>query len=99
MWNMQERVREKTRQLIKDREAKQGKAADNIKKLKQEFRDMDQMWKAKVEEKIAKVNARGLLMEDITQQLRKQATDAFRKHLKDKGLEALADELEMANVA
>ena len=57
------------------------------------------MWKAKVEDKIAKVNARGLLMEDITQQLRKQATDAFRKHLKDKGLEALADELEMANVA
>jgi hypothetical protein len=27
-----------------------------------------------------------------------QATDAFRKHLKDKGLESLADELEMGKM-
>lgn len=62
--------------------------------MTRDFRNMDKMHQARVAASVEEVKNRGLLMETIKRKLKKQANDQFRKHLKARGLEDLADQIE-----
>ena len=66
----------------------------HLRNVTRDFRNMDKMHQARVAASVEEVKNRGLLMETIKRKLKKQANDQFRKHLKARGLEDLADQIE-----